>query len=118
MARPDRMPRLQASMSSRWMAINARLIGLALTGGAALAEPVAPLAVTPIADGAYVFYGAQQDASAANSGAIANLGFVIGERCVAVIDTGGSRVGGGRLRAPVRAAARPAGCAGGHTRTP
>ena len=86
------------------MAINAWLIGLALVGSAALAEPVAPLAVTPIADGAYVFYGAQQDASAANSGAIANLGFVIGERCVAVIDTGGSHIEGVRLRAAVRAA--------------
>jgi len=82
----------------------ASLLGLALAAGTALAEPVPPLAVTRIAEGAYVYYGAQEDASAGNGGAIANLGFVIGERCVAVIDTGGSPTEGARLRAAVRAA--------------
>lgn len=80
------------------------LVVLALAGRCAVAEPVAPLPVARIGEGAYVFYGAQEDASTANQGAIANVGFVIGDRCVAVIDTGGSPVEGERLRASVRAA--------------
>jgi quinoprotein relay system zinc metallohydrolase 2 len=82
------------------------LIALALAGrcAAAPAADVAPLPVEALGDGAYVFYGAQQEASAANAGAIANVGFVVGERCVAVIDSGGSPAEGARLRAAVRAA--------------
>ena len=80
------------------------LVVLALAGRCAVAEAVAPLPVARIGEGAYLFYGAQEDASIANQGAIANVGFVIGERCVAVIDTGGSPIEGERLRASVRAA--------------
>jgi quinoprotein relay system zinc metallohydrolase 2 len=83
-------------------------IALALAARCVLAqpaaEPVAPLPVTRIGDGLYVFYGAQEDASAQNLGAIANVGFVVGDRCVAVIDTGGSAIEGARLQAAVRAA--------------
>jgi quinoprotein relay system zinc metallohydrolase 2 len=84
------------------------LIVLVLAGRAAGADPtqvaVTPLSVSPAGDRAYVFYGAQAETSAANLGAIANVGFVIGDRCVAVIDTGGSIIEGARLRAAVRAA--------------
>jgi quinoprotein relay system zinc metallohydrolase 2 len=82
----------------------ALLAASALISGWAAAAPIAPLAVTRIGEGAFVFYGAQEDVSAANQGAIANVGFVIGERCVAVIDTGGSLQEGAQLRAAVRAA--------------
>jgi len=79
-------------------------IGLTMAcAGAAAQQEAAPLPMTGLGDGAYVFFGAQQDATPANQGAIANVGFVIGERCVAVIDTGGSRIEGGRLLAAVRA---------------
>jgi len=63
----------------------------------------APLAMTALGDGAYVFYGAQQEMSAANQGAIANIGFIVGDRCVAAVDSGGSAAEGARLRAAIRA---------------
>jgi len=79
------------------------LIALTLGTCRAAADPVAPLPLAPAGDGAYVFYGAQEETSAGNLGAIANVGFVIGDRCVAVIDTGGSILEGARLRAAVHA---------------
>lgn len=79
------------------------LLALALDVRAA-ADPVTALRVTPVGDRVYVFYGAQEEPSASNLGAIANVGFVIGDRCVAVIDTGGSTIEGARLRAAVQAA--------------
>jgi quinoprotein relay system zinc metallohydrolase 2 len=74
---------------------------LAIACGAARAGP---LPMQEVSDGNFVFFGIQQEASADNGGAIANVGFVVGERCVAVIDTGGSRAEGERLLAAVRAA--------------
>jgi quinoprotein relay system zinc metallohydrolase 2 len=44
----------------------------------------------------------QEDATAANEDGIANIGFVIGQICVAVIDPGGSRADGEGLRARIR----------------
>jgi quinoprotein relay system zinc metallohydrolase 2 len=79
-------------------------IALALAAHGVAADPVTPLPVTALGDHAFVFYGAQEEPSAANLGAIANVGFVIGDRCVAVIDTGGSTIEGARLRASVQAA--------------
>jgi quinoprotein relay system zinc metallohydrolase 2 len=58
-----------------------------------------------------VFIGAQEETSASNLGAIANVGFVFGDRCVAVIDTGGSPIEGARLRAAVRATTEKPICA-------
>ncbi|HEX7156070.1 MAG TPA: MBL fold metallo-hydrolase, partial [Burkholderiaceae bacterium] len=86
-------------------------IALALVAGCAAGEPPTALPLTSIGDGAYVFIGVQEDASASNLGAIANVGFVIGDRCVAIIDTGGSPMDGARLRAAVRAATEKPICA-------
>lgn len=63
--------------------------------------PIAPLPVVEIAAGVHVHIGAQEIWSAGNAGDVANLGFVVGERCVAVIDSGGSPVVGRRLLAAV-----------------
>jgi quinoprotein relay system zinc metallohydrolase 2 len=54
------------------------------------------------APGIYVHYGAQAEMTAANAGDIANLGFVVGTTCVAVVDTGGSYAVGRALRAAIR----------------
>ncbi|MEM7526833.1 MAG: quinoprotein relay system zinc metallohydrolase 2 [Pseudomonadota bacterium] len=46
--------------------------------------------LTKVADGVYVHKGAHAESNRQNRGDIANLGLVIGERSVAVIDAGGS----------------------------
>ncbi|ROO26751.1 quinoprotein relay system zinc metallohydrolase 2 [Salinisphaera orenii] len=61
----------------------------------------AALAVSERASGVYVHEGAQADADRHNRGDIANIGFVVGTRCVAVIDTGGTPTIGRRLKAAV-----------------
>lgn len=61
-----------------------------------------PLALEQVADGIYVSQGVHQDATAENLGAIANIGFVVGETAVAVIDSGGCRLWGEKLRQAVR----------------
>jgi quinoprotein relay system zinc metallohydrolase 2 len=54
------------------------------------------------APGIYVHYGAQAEMSVSNAGDVANLGFVVGARCVAVIDTGGTYSVGRALRLAIR----------------
>jgi quinoprotein relay system zinc metallohydrolase 2 len=55
------------------------------------------------APGDFVRVGDCAEATAANADGIANIGFVVGGRAVAVIDPGGSLLDGQRLRAAVRA---------------
>ena len=59
-------------------------------------------AVQEIATGIFVRRGVDEDATAANDDAIANIGFVVGRDAVAVIDPGGSLRDGQRLRAAIR----------------
>jgi len=49
-----------------------------------------PYSVEQVSDGIYYHQGVHEDASIENFGAIANVGFIIGNDCVAVIDSGGS----------------------------
>lgn len=84
-------------------------LALGVTTGSMLALSVAvagdsaetALAVSELAPGIYVHEGAQADADRHNRGDIANIGFIVGSRCVAVIDTGGTPTIGRRLRTAI-----------------
>jgi quinoprotein relay system zinc metallohydrolase 2 len=63
----------------------------------------AGLPVEEVAPGNFVHFGRHDERTAENLGDNANIGFVVGERCVAVIDTGGSLPLGRALREAIRA---------------
>ena len=68
----------------------------AQSGGSAAA-----FRVDQIQPGVFVHLGALEDWGPGNGGDVANLGFVVGSRCVAVIDAGGTPAVGATLRAAV-----------------
>ncbi len=87
---------MNAALRRAWAA-------LAFATGAAAAF-AQPLPTQEVAAGVFVHRGAQLPwgaESAALAGDVANLGFIVGSRCVAVIDSGGSPEVGRRLQATV-----------------
>jgi len=92
-------PRFPAEV--RWPVVLLAIAWLARAAAAA-ASDVAGLALENPAPGVYVHYGEVAEMSRANAGDVANLGFVVGARCVAVIDTGGTYAVGRRLREALR----------------
>lgn len=61
----------------------------------------ATLPVKEIASGIYVHFGKHQFPDSKNHGEIANLGFIAGQKCVAVIDSGGNPAQGLALKQAV-----------------
>ena len=78
----------------------------ALAGLAVLASVTAamagPLPITEVAPGVFVHKGAHEEATRANLGGYANIGFIVGRDAVAVIDSGGSAAQGLALRQAIR----------------
>lgn len=92
---------------SRWSKRLSNGIGAAVVVAAILASGFArggtpALATTEIAPGVFVHHGVQEDASPANDDEIANIGFIVGNKAVAVIDPGGSYREGAMLRTEIR----------------
>jgi quinoprotein relay system zinc metallohydrolase 2 len=75
--------------------------GAALTPRLGFAAPA--FNMTEVAPGIHVRQGVHEDATPENQDEIANIGFIVGDRSVAVIDPGGSRPDGEGLRAHLRA---------------
>lgn len=85
-----------------WVVLSAALCAMGVGASYGQAAEVTPLAVTEVAPGVFVHHGVEQDASPANDDEIANIGFIVGDKMVAVIDPGGSFLEGERLRAAIR----------------
>lgn len=59
-------------------------------------------ATEEVAPGIHIRSGVDEEATAENAGAIANIGFIVGRDAVAVMDPGGSLSDGARLRETIR----------------
>jgi quinoprotein relay system zinc metallohydrolase 2 len=84
-----RLPRWLAGLTLLWLAVQCAQAG--------------SFAVVPLASGEFVHLGRTLPLSAPGHDDIANLGFIVGHRCVAVIDSGGSLRTGMALRAAIGA---------------
>jgi quinoprotein relay system zinc metallohydrolase 2 len=78
------------------------VILLAIPAAHGLADEPAPLPVEAVAPGVYVHHGVHEEATVGNEGGIANIGFVVGDAAVAVIDSGGSPMEGAALLKAIR----------------
>ena len=98
MSHPGNVPRL-LSRREALIAGAGVLCSLAATRSRASLRALVTEAVAP---GIHIRRGVDEDASAANGDAIANIGFIVGRDAVAVFDPGGSLDDGQRLRARIR----------------
>ena len=64
--------------------------------------PLANFEISEIAPGNYVHYGSFDERSPDNLGDNANIGFIVGEKCVLAVDAGGSLLVGRALRQAIR----------------
>src|SRR5258708_11604293 len=86
--------------SAKWICFT--FLILASAGRMHAQQAVEPLDVGEVAPGVYVHIGAVALMTRQNEGAIANVGFVVGNDAVAVVDSGGSVHEGRRLLAAIR----------------
>lgn len=89
--------RLDRVVPFLWLALFAFNVEAAATGDA-----LSGFEVAEIAPGNFVHYGSLGERSPENMGDQANIGFIVGGRCVAVVDPGGSLAVGQALRAAIR----------------
>lgn len=75
---------------------------LVLCAAHAMAQQAGPLPVVKVADGDYAHFGQVAMTTPENAGDIANLGIIVGQDAVAVVDTGGSVEVGQRLLQAIR----------------
>ena len=66
-------------------------------------DAIAPLPVRQIAPGVYAHQAPVTAMNAASGGDIANIGFIVGDDAVAIIDTGGALIIGERLKKAIEA---------------
>jgi quinoprotein relay system zinc metallohydrolase 2 len=79
-----------------------KIIGLLVLLAASQQVVATPsLSVKEVASGIYIHFGKHQLPDSKNHGEIANVGFVVGSKCVAVIDSGGSPEQGFALKQSV-----------------
>jgi quinoprotein relay system zinc metallohydrolase 2 len=82
------------------------LVGIALVCGAPARQVEAyspPFNLVEVAPGSFVHLGKHVPFDDPDTDDIANIGFIIGENCIAVIDSGGSVAVGSALREAIRA---------------
>jgi len=75
---------------------------MSVAGPTRVSAAAADFALEEVAPGNFVHRGSMDERSAENLGDQANIGFVVGDRCVAVIDAGGSFAVGQALKAALR----------------
>jgi glyoxylase-like metal-dependent hydrolase (beta-lactamase superfamily II) len=79
------------------------LLLVAATSVACAQSSAPPFQVAELSPGVFVHNGAIADWEPASAGDVANLSFIVGTRCVAVIDSGGTPEVGRRWRAALTA---------------
>ncbi|HKQ24600.1 MAG TPA: quinoprotein relay system zinc metallohydrolase 2 [Burkholderiales bacterium] len=78
------------------------VVAIARTSIAAEPAQIGNFEVTEVAPGNYVHYGTFAERSPGNLGDNANIGFIVGQRCVLVVDAGGSLSVGRALKTAIR----------------